>query len=405
MASHWRNEITAAMAAGKTIIVLLDEVDQVFVATGERSFSGTGRNQKTTRIVEVTDNYSLCPISLSPTNTTGKEMSIEPSATFIAEYWKSFGKESEYRIAIGDKGLLPLVRTKAGNRVVGAYIYDNRSSGALIFLPYIEFDRPGFTRSQNKETYWTAKAVSFGNKYVGSIVHLAEALKQQAETTPPPDWVQKHRYMLATEMPIRKELLKLETEMRELQEKVNVEKQKLLTQTQLKELLYEKGKPLEHAIVQALEMIGFKAVPFRNQQSEFDVVFESTEGRAIAEAEGKDNKSINIDKLRQLTMNLAEDLERDEVQTLAKGVLIGNAYRLSEPESRADFFTAKCQSSAQTMNVGLLRSTDLYDAARLIQETNDSERAVQFRKKILGTVGLIDFEIPQRSTFEETDST
>jgi hypothetical protein len=48
------------------------------------------------------------------------------------------------------------------------------------------------------------------------------------------------------------------------------------------------------------------------------VVFESEEGRLIGEAEGKDNKAINVDKLRQLSMNIHEDIQREEVTTPAK---------------------------------------------------------------------------------------
>ena len=90
----------------------------------------------------------------------------------------------------------------------------------------------------------------------------------------------------------------------------------------MKRLLYENGKPLEDAIRITLEMMEFRVEHFENSESEFDVVFESKEGRLIGEAEGKDNKAINISKLRQLEMNIHEDFERDEVSDMAKGVLI-----------------------------------------------------------------------------------
>ena len=87
--------------------------------------------------------------------------------------------------------------------------------------------------------------------------------------------------------------------------------------------------------------MGFTVSHFENSESEFDVIFESKEGRLIGEAEGKDNKAINIDKLRQLEMNIHEDFARDEVEDMAKGALIGNAYRLIEPEERGMFFYYK----------------------------------------------------------------
>ena len=57
-------------------------------------------------------------------------------------------------------------------------------------------------------------------------------------------------------------------------------------------------------------------------------MLECSEGRCIGEAEGRDNRAIGIDKMRQLEVNVLEDLSRDEVSEPAKGVLFGNAYRL-----------------------------------------------------------------------------
>ena len=98
---------------------------------------------------------------------------------------------------------------------------------------------------------------------------------------------------------------------------------------------------METAIIEALKILGFEASAFKDSDSEFDVVFECSEGRVIGEAEGKDNKPINIDKLRQLEMNVHEDFSRPEVEQPAKGALIGNAYRITDPATRTDFFTDK----------------------------------------------------------------
>jgi hypothetical protein len=48
---HWRREIKQAIDAGKTVLVFLPPVQEVYIDTGQRQYSGTGRNQKTTRIV------------------------------------------------------------------------------------------------------------------------------------------------------------------------------------------------------------------------------------------------------------------------------------------------------------------------------------------------------------------
>jgi hypothetical protein len=77
------------------------------------------------------------------------------------------------------------------------------------------------------------------------------------------------------------------------------------------------------------------------------VVFESSEGRLLGEAEGKDTKPINMGNLRQLQMNVLEDLEREEVELPAKVVLPGNGFRLVELSERPEQFTIKCQTASQ----------------------------------------------------------
>ena len=84
----------------------------------------------------------------------------------------------------------------------------------------------------------------------------------------------------------------------------------------------------------------------------------------LGEAEVKDSKAINIDKLRQLEMNIHENLERHEVNTPAKGVLFWNAYRLQELGERSEFFTTECVSAANRSQTALVRTTDLFRVAQ-----------------------------------------
>ena len=98
--------------------------------------------------------------------------------------------------------------------------------------------------------------------------------------------------------------------------------------------------------------MGFKADSFDDGKSEFDAVFSSTEGRFIGEAEGRDNKAINIDKFSQLMRNLHEDFDREEVLEIANGVLFGNGYRLNTPEERGELFTEKCLKEAKRIGIG-----------------------------------------------------
>jgi hypothetical protein len=124
------------------------------------------------------------------------------------------------------------------------------------------------------------------------------------------------------------------------------------------------------------------------------VVFESPEGRLLGEAEGKDNKAVNVDKLRQLSMNIHEDLEREEVSTPAKGVLFGNGYRLSLPGDRAVEFTEKCIAAAQSSSTALVTTSDLFAAVQHLSSNQDDDYAKRCREAMIAGSGLTKLPAP-----------
>jgi len=63
--SHWRTELKAAFEAGKVIFVFLAEPIQVFIHTGKKEYSGTGRNRQTTNIVAPISSYTAIPLNLT----------------------------------------------------------------------------------------------------------------------------------------------------------------------------------------------------------------------------------------------------------------------------------------------------------------------------------------------------
>jgi hypothetical protein len=123
-------------------------------------------------------------------------------------------------------------------------------------------------------------------------------------------------------------------------------------------------------------------------------VFQSQEGRLIGEAEGKDNRAINVDKLRQLAMNIHEDLSREDVREPAKPVLFGNGQRLTPVEARDQIFTAKCIAAAQATSTALVSTTDLFRAVQHVLETGDAAFAADCRKTILLSTGPVAFPRP-----------
>jgi hypothetical protein len=385
---HWKRELDDALASGKTIFFILAEKKEVVVASGQVDFSGTGRSARRTRYVLPCNNFECLP-QLGYTSCSGEAMRLSEKADIIADYWRIFGDLSNYKAKIDGKVSARLIVSKDGTQTLGAMVRWKDISGTQFILPNIDFDNDRMIALKKGAYEWTKEAVALGNQMVSAFEKIDADIRSNREVTPMPDWVSAKEFELAAESKLREELLGVEASMQKLTEKRTQIQTDIRTEIVLKNLVFEKGAALERAILKGLELLGFSAKPYKDSSSEFDAVFESTEGRLLGEAEGKDTKAINIDKMRQLEMNIHEDFERDDVTSMAKGVLFGNAFRLSPLAERGEFFTEKCLTAAQRSGCALVKTPDLFKVAQYLSANSDAEFARQCRKALVETSGQV----------------
>jgi hypothetical protein len=272
---HWRREIKDAFENGKTVIVFLSELTKVSIATGEKKYSGTGRNQRTTRIVTEFDNYKSIPLQFSPISTKGSEMKLAARGSeLISSYWKEFSNISSYKVVLTAGNIPSCLLTKNGDKTVGAIYRSKNSAGALILVPDIDFYPDKFITDGE----WTDVAVKFASQFVKAIVSMDKTVKNVGELTPEPIWSQIEKYKIDKESDISGKLLKTEDKLEKILEKKENLLSELKNAGRLRNLLFEKGKPLEYAILEALKIIGFSVSQYDDGQSEFDAIFESKEG-------------------------------------------------------------------------------------------------------------------------------
>ena len=392
---HWRREINQAFETGKTVIVFLPSFEEVYVDTGQRSHSGTGRNRQTTRHVAEYNNYQAIPAPLSPVTATGSSMKLSArTADVLAPYWAEFESVSQYEVILTGSKIPACIVTRTGDKAVGALYRSNSSAGTLLLLPNIDFYPDKFVKKTGGKETWTPAAKQFAGRMVSTVVALDKALRSTAEVTPEPAWAVEPKFTLGTETTLRVQLLDAERKVEEAQKQKEQVVEELLSACAYRGLLFEKGKPLENVIIEALRLLGFTAAPFKESNSEFDVVFESDEGRLIGEAEGKDNKAVNIEKLRQLSMNIHEDLQRESVTAPAKPVLFGNGFRFQPLSERGDPFTEKCHSAAATSSTALVFTPDLFWPVQYLVSNSDAEYAIACRQTLLSSTGRVVFPPP-----------
>lgn len=366
---------------------------EVYADTGQRSYFGTGRNQKTTRHVSLLTNYDALPTRVGAVVATGSSMKLAPKgAAVLGPYWSEFAARSTFQVVLGAPDVPACILTRTGDKTVGALYRSKTSPGTLLLLPDIDFYASNFLKGQT----WTAAAKQFAGAFVASIVALDKALRSTSEITPEPAWAAAEGYSLQSEVKLRVELLAAERAVERAQRRKERTADALAAAGAPRALLYEKGRPLEAAVIEALRILGFDAAPFKESESEFDVVFECAEGRLIGEAEGKDTKAVNIDKLRQLAMNIHEDLQRDDVKAPAKPVLFGNGFRLQAPPEREDPFTEKCHSAAAISSTALVATADLFGPVQYLLSEQDEQFATKCRQVLLSTTGRVKFPEPPK---------
>ena len=380
--SHWQKEIITAVNNGKLIIVYLSQPKSAMLTNATGTFDG-----------EISS-YDTVPCVTKHSAVTGTKMKLTSAASAIASYWDEFSQLSTYRVEIEGNFSEVLLQSQSAKRILDA-ITNGENNGAILFLPEINFrSRKMYIRETG---VWTDAGLQAGKRFVSALSALADALAASGELTPAPDWTSEDKYWIQTEREIECEIARIDDELTQLQERKGVLLQHLPEAAGPRRLLFEKGKPLEEAVLESLRVMGYQATGFDDGESEFDAVICSPEGkRIIGEAEGRDNKPISIDKFSQLERNLSEDFARDEVDEYAKGILFGNAYRLSKPEDRSDAFTDKCLKAAERTGCALVRTADLFVPTRYLKEhPEDSTYAQACRAAIWTTVGdIVQFPEP-----------
>ena len=392
---HWRRELLDFLKTVRTVFLILSDLDEVYVDTGRREFSGTGRNRQTTNIVNLLSNYDFVPF-IKVVEVNGSAMKLNPENTLLREYWQRFGEESQYRVYMDDVSKVnSLVVTRDGSRVVGG-LFRTKGGGTLIALPWMDFARLEFFDSEKGRLRWTRKAVEWWRNYIEALTSIDSAIRSQSQATPIPQWAKDNAFVTGREAELTRNLLAVQGKITSLEKNREDLEAQRTDAGWLKALLFEQGKPLEAAVLHAMRLLGFEANNYRDSTSEFDAVLECPEGRLIGEVEGRDNRAIDINKIRQLIVNIQEDFAREEVLELAKGVLFGNANRLTTPSERpAEHFTAKCVTSAQRSGIALVRTCDLFEVARALIDNPDESYAAACRQAILDASGQ-EVQFPSR---------
>jgi hypothetical protein len=387
---HLKKELIDYLSSGKNAFIFLSRKEEYQLA---QSVSSTRKGQYSYS-TKTSCNYDFLPTSIGTlTSAHGKHIKYSGSETF-STFDKQFNRYLEYNLYIENPKAIQTIYTGKDNKKALGALY-KIGAGHLIVLPMLTINEADFidTKTEKdgkKQEYWNKKAIAFGNNLVKCLLDIDTRLSDGSEKTPAPEWLEKIEYLTKKEIMINDSISKNLDKIAKVEKENESLKLQLGEEVLLKDLLFEKGKLLENAVIRALRRLGYQAEGYDDGDLEMDQVIISPEkNRYIGECEGKDSRDIDVTKFRQLQDALNADFARDEVEEKAFGILFGNAERLTDPTTRKLDFTTKCKSGAEREKIALVKTIDLFFVAKYLGENEDEVYKKNCRQAIHQCLGKV----------------
>ena len=303
-----KGQIEELLKQGRNVFVLMGDNANCYIYTGEKQFSGTGKNARQTNIVREFDTYSFLPIRLNVMVVQGEQIDIccsSPYREFLTNtkdcyYYDSYFSVSENSTILG--------KIKGMDKAVAAVVpYNN---GKIVLLPQIREEE-----EYNTEDVWKEN----GKKYLDSLFELDRRLNISDEEMDLPKWTN-NIYILDEKAKLKKHNT-IESKIAKLQEELENERVAIQAVQKYKLLLTSSGSVLEEIVKQVLAELGF--VLLEAEKGRSDIVAKYGENAIVAEVKGV-TKSAAEKHAAQLEKWVAQYVE--ENGALPKGILIVNGY-------------------------------------------------------------------------------
>lgn len=416
-----RSEFKEFVEMGRCLVVFMPSDTQVWVDSGEREYSGTGRNRTATRLLNHADIVDALPIQLD--RKAGSGLEIEVANDLVAPLFWATNGAWVYRCTIEKhEQVVPLLKVRGTEKTVGGLLRAT-NRGRLVLLPELfipgdgdEEDYDGYededgTRGEGGEEsgsvasdggyspeqdYGDGAGVAEGREIEDSATDASAALLiwiEELVASPDaelPPWA--GRYRFHTEVTRAEEQRKVEEQMSQLQAAIDELKAAQVHDDQWKVLFVGSGSALERQVARALEALGFE-------------IEERTPGRSDLRA--RRDGDLAVVEVKGLTKSAAEknsaQLEKwvsEEIVNgrTAKGILVVNTWRKLPLDERIDDdFPEQMIPYATQRNHCLITGMQLLAMARAA--LYDPSRKNTIARMLMNTVGVVDNWIDLSQTF------
>jgi len=302
-----RTEMNDLLENGRPLIIFVPTPTSIYYWTGKTEYSGTGRNQKATSIIEKFDLNNAFPFSTIDTVASdGDSIEFRGDPVFKT-YWDRM-KEYHFFSAYFKSDIgKPFLFVKGTGKSVGTFIKTKKSF--ILLLPSINPN--GDTKKETRE---------ISKNFLESLRDLTKQLQMEIGDFNLPSW--SDQYQLPTEKDQIDALSEKERGLEELTEIISKEKEKLNKLKEYKLLFSGTGKSLELVVKRVFEEIGFTVK--EGKPGRDDLILDYNGKIAVVEIKGL-TKSASEKNAAQLEKWVMEYLTENSIHP--KGFLIINSYK------------------------------------------------------------------------------
>lgn len=303
-----REQLVELLKQGRNLFILMGRNENCYIYTGEKQFSGTGKNARQTNIIREFDAYSFLPVKIKATHVYGTEITACCKSPY-QDFMKKSADYSQYASYFSVKeDCTALAKISGTEKVVAAVIPYEK--GKIICLP-----QPYYEEEYGNPEDWSI----CGKEYLDALFELNDRLYASDDKIVFPEWAA-DIYILNEQEELDKKT-KMEDELVALQEAL-VGQISLIEKIQkYKLLITSSGNQLEEIVKQVLVELGF--VLFDLEKGRSDIVAQYGDACVVAEIKGV-TKSAAEKHAAQLEKWVSQYIEEYEVSP--KAFLIVNGF-------------------------------------------------------------------------------
>lgn len=339
--TYLRKQIKEYAESGKNVFVFIGKLEEVYVFTGQQTYSGTGKNRQTTQMVDLFNSYKFLPFDIKVTTCVGEEIDYQNNSNIVTQFLIE-NKDSYFYTAYFDcQDLFPIATIKASNKIIGGII--NYAQGHIILLP-----KPYYKTNYKNQT----EGAKYAKEYLKKLILLDQKLRKDNEDDLP-QWVDS--FTILDEKKIREEIANTQSKIDKLKTKIDEQKDLLRQTEHYKGLLVYSSEKLENIVKEVLVELGFDLT--KSPKNRSDIIAYYDNKGIVAEVKGV-TKSAAEKHAAQLEKWVSEYIEENG-ESPYKALLIVNAYCDKPLKDRGETFPNQMLKYCTNRSHCLLSTTQL----------------------------------------------